>query len=204
MKRAKFLNLFVASVLLVTVAAGCKKTPKNITPITNPQLRPPGSEGPGNALDSQNSRGSQIPVNGGIRDLPVNGNPQDIGQPLENANEDRAALGEMTVYFDFDRSAIKPSEQPKLDQVATYLKNTPGVQLKIEGNCDERGTEGYNTSLGERRAISARDYLIQKHGIPSDRITTMSWGESKPVDLGKTEEAYAKNRRDDFVILRPK
>jgi peptidoglycan-associated lipoprotein len=186
------------------VAAGCKKTPKNITPITNPQLLPPGSEGPGNALGNQNPFGNQIPAGNGIRDLPTTGNPLDIGQPLENAAEDRAALGDMTIHFDFDRSAVKTSEQPKLDQVATYMKNTPGVQLKIEGNCDERGTEGYNTSLGERRAIAARDYLIQKHGIPSDRITTVSWGESKPVDLGKTEEAYAANRRDDFVILRPR
>jgi peptidoglycan-associated lipoprotein len=202
MKRAKFLNLFVTSVLLVTVAAGCKKTPKNITPITNPNLRPPGSEGPANALGTANF-GNQIPPGSGIRDLNPGASPGDIATPMTDANEDRAALADETIHFDFDRSAIKTSEQPKLDQVATFLKNTPGVQLKIEGNCDERGTEGYNTSLGERRAISARDYLIQKHGIPSDRITTVSWGESKPVDLGKTEEAYAKNRRDDFVILRP-
>lgn len=202
MKRAKVLNLLVATLLVATVASGCKKTPKNITPIMNPQLRTPGTEGPGGAIGAQNS-GAIIPGGPNGNDLGTR-NPSDIANPLENANEDRAALADMTIHFEFDRSAIKTSEQPKLDQVATYLKNTPGVQLRIEGNCDERGTDGYNLSLGERRAIAARDYLIQKHGIPSDRITTVSYGETKPVDLGKTEEAYAKNRRDDFVILKPR
>src|SRR5262249_43463275 len=149
--------------------------------------------GPGN--------GFQIPRNGtGTSDL----KPGDIANPMENANEDRAALADMTIHFEYDRSTIKTAEQSKLDQVATFMKNTPNVQLRVEGNCDERGTPEYNRALGERRAIAGRDYLIQKHGIPSDRITTVSYGEDKPVDLGKTEEAYAKNRRDDFVILRPK
>jgi peptidoglycan-associated lipoprotein len=119
-----------------------------------------------------------------------------------DGTQDRAALASQTVYFDFDRSAIQPSEQGKLDSVATYLKNTPNVQLLVEGHCDERGTEEYNRSLGERRAISAREYLLQKHGLPSDRVTTASFGEDRPASLERTEEGYAKNRRAEFVIIR--
>jgi len=120
-----------------------------------------------------------------------------------DGRRDTAALAAYTVYFEYDRSAIKPSEQSKLDSIATFLKSTPGVQLLVEGHCDERGTEEYNRALGERRAIAAREYLLQKHGISSELVTTASFGEDKPASLEKTEEAYAKNRRDEFIVLRP-
>jgi len=196
MKRLTLFNFLVATLLLATAATGCKKNPKNITPIPGARSVSPGNEGlsapiSGNRVGTDNTAGANL--RGG-----------DIASPFENADEDRATLAAQSVYFDFDRSAIKTSEQGKLDAVATYMKSTQGVQLRIEGNCDERGTEEYNRALGERRAIAARDYLIQKHGIESGRITTLSNGEDKPVELGKTEEAYAKNRRDDFVILKPR
>jgi peptidoglycan-associated lipoprotein len=199
MKRATFLNLLMTSVMLATVASGCKKQPKNITPIGSNQrpigggtepgglIRPPD---PGLTFNPGGAQGTQL-------------DPSEIPAGMLDANEDRASLAQQTIYFDFDRSAVKPSEQPKLEQVGTYMKNTPGVQLKIEGHCDERGTEEYNRSLGERRAISAREFLIQKHNIESGRITTASYGEDKPVSLENTEEAYALNRRAEFVILRP-
>ena len=198
MKRATLFNLFVATLLLATAATGCKKNPKNITPIGSPRAGLLGNEGPSGMIDPNAGRITGDTTSG--MNLPTG----DISEPMTNADEDRAALAAQSVYFDFDRSAIKTSEQGKLDEVATYLKSTPGVQLRVEGNCDERGTEEYNRALGERRAIAARDYLIQKHGIESGRITTLSNGEDNPVDLGSTEEAFAKNRRDDFVILRPR
>lgn len=186
--------------MLATFAVGCKKQPKNITHI--PAMdRPINSNsdlgGPIRPLDQGNTVNQT-----GIQSEPIDSHA--IADPMLDANEDRAALAQQTIYFDFDRSAVKPSEQSKVEQVATYMKNTPGVQLRIEGNCDERGTEEYNRALGERRAIAAREILIQKHGISPSRITTVSYGEDKPVSLEKTEEAYAKNRRDDFVILHPK
>ncbi|HEV8541605.1 MAG TPA: OmpA family protein [Verrucomicrobiae bacterium] len=193
------MNLFLATILIATAGLGCKKTPKNVTTIPGMQNRAPVSDQMGN-MQAGPGTGIGVPRTGaGGSEL----KPGDIANPIDGT-EDRSALADMTIHFEYDRSAIKTSEQPKLDQVATFMKNTPGVQLRIEGNCDERGTPEYNRALGERRAIAGRDYLIQKHGIPSDRITTVSYGEDKPVDLGKTEESYAKNRRDDFVILRPK
>lgn len=200
MKRANFLNLLIASIMLAT-AVGCKKQPKNITHIPAGQ-RPVGSGSElGNPIQRGDTGNTFNPNNATGTGL----DPGAIPAGLENANEDHAALAPQTIYFDFDRSAIKPSEQSKLEQVATYMKSAPaGAQLRIDGHCDERGTEEYNRSLGERRAIAAREFLIQKHGIESGRITTVSYGEDKPVSLEKTEEAYAKNRRAEFVVLRPK
>jgi peptidoglycan-associated lipoprotein len=108
-----------------------------------------------------------------------------------------------TVYFDFDRSTVKPSELPKLQRVAAYLKSNSGVTLRVEGNCDERGTEEYNRSLGERRALAVRELLIAE-GVDPTRVTTLSYGEDKPADTGHDEAAWAKNRRGDFVVLKAK
>lgn len=206
MKRAKFLNLLMVSVLLASVAAGCKKNPKNITTIpgSNSVRTAPPTDTSGALRGNVPEFGNRLGTTAGgtgTTAIPFNTDNTQIPVGPENAEEDRESLSASTVYFEFDRSAIKTSEQPKLEQVATYLKSNPGKTLKIEGHCDERGTEEYNRSLGERRAIAAREFLIQKHGIESGRITTVSFGEDKPVDLGKTEEAYAKNRRDEFVIL---
>ena len=198
MKSVRVFNFLVAVLLFATAAAGCHKNPKNVTPIPTVRGNGTGPDQPGPLItpgpmiDNTNPRSSDL-TKGAIAD------------PLANADEDRATFASQTIYFDFDRSAIKASEQSKLDSVAAGFKSQPpNTQLRIEGNCDERGTSEYNRALGERRAISARDYLIQKHGIESSRITTLSNGEDKPVDLGKTEEAYQKNRRDEFVILKPR
>ncbi len=203
MKRANLLNFLAGALLLataVTTTTGCKKTPKNITNIPGMRNGGIGNEDPGKMITT--GPGSGTGLIGGSPSG-TNLNPGDVANPIAGA-EDRAKFAAQTIYFDFDRSAIKASEQGKLDQLATAFKSAPaGSQLKSEGNCDERGTPEYNRALGERRAIAARDYLIQKHGIESSRITTLSNGEDKPVDLGKTEEAYAKNRRDDFVLITP-
>ncbi|MGN6385219.1 MAG: OmpA family protein [Verrucomicrobiota bacterium] len=206
MKQTKFFNLLLASVMMVAIGAGCKKTPKNITNIPGQPAPRIGGDSAGSMINPNTSSfGNTIPQNGlGNTSALGSSNAHEIpGSDTMNANEDRSALSQQTVYFDFDRSAIRPSEQPKLEQVATYLKSNPNLQLKIEGHCDDRGTEEYNRALGERRAIAAREFLIQKHNIGSDRITTVSFGEDRPADMGKTEEAYAKNRRDEFVILKP-
>src|SRR5688572_1319931 len=179
MKSAKLLNLLLVSLLLATFATGCKKNPKNITNIPGMRAQPGGGE-----MNTQ--------INPNAVPGPGTGVGTELPNPMEGGQRDPTALAAYTIYFEYDRSAIKPSEQSKLDSVATYIKSTPGVQLLIEGHCDERGTEEYNRSLGERRAISAREYLLQRHGISSERVTTASFGEDKPASLEKTEEAYVK------------
>jgi peptidoglycan-associated lipoprotein len=117
--------------------------------------------------------------------------------------EDRATLAAETIHFAFDSSAIRTSEQPNLAQVAAALTANPNDKLLIEGNCDERGTEEYNRSLGERRALAAREALA-KLGIDASRIRTLSNGKDKPTDPGHDENAWSQNRRDDFILLLPK
>ena len=105
-----------------------------------------------------------------------------------------------TVYFDFDSSVVKSSERSNVEAAAAYLKANPNVGLRIEGNCDERGTEEYNRALGERRALAARE-LIVASGVEADRVVTVSFGKDKPAVSGHDEAAWAKNRRDVFVVL---
>lgn len=192
------LNLLVISILLVAVGAGCQRNPKNITTIPG-QERPDLRAGPAD-LEGANRLGQNQPT--GIQ-FPPPVDPQGIADPMPDSTEDRVPLAPQTVYFDFDRFAIRPDQQPKLAEVANYLQANPSVQLKVEGYCDERGTEEYNRALGERRAIAAREFLIQRHNVDPGRITTVSFGEDRPADPGQNEEAYAKNRRAEFVVLKP-
>jgi len=107
----------------------------------------------------------------------------------------------LTVYFDFDRFTIRDDMKSILEKDALWLKENPGVNIQIQGYCDERGSDEYNIALGERRAQSIRGYLIN-YGISQSRLATISYGEERPVDPGHTEEAWAKNRRGELVIIK--
>ena len=108
-----------------------------------------------------------------------------------------------TVYFDFDRSEVKASERVKVEEVALYLQRESRNGVLVDGHCDERGTEEYNRALGERRALSVREYLAGL-GIDASRIYTRSFGEDMPADPGQNQAAYAKNRRGEFILLIPR
>ena len=95
---------------------------------------------------------------------------------------------------------LKASEKPKVAAVADYLKANAGKAVRVEGNCDERGTEEYNRSLGERRALAVREELIRL-GIDPTEVDTISYGKDRPVDPGHDESAWKQNRRDDFIVL---
>jgi peptidoglycan-associated lipoprotein len=104
------------------------------------------------------------------------------------------------IRFDFDKYDIRSQDTEILKENAALLKKYPNVKIQIEGHCDERGTTEYNVALGERRANSTKRYLLSL-GIPADHLSTISYGEEKPVDPGHTEDAWAKNRRAHFIIL---
>lgn len=104
------------------------------------------------------------------------------------------------VYFAYNQSVIGDTERGKLEKLATYLKENPRFSVIIEGHCDERGSEEYNRSLGSYRALEVKKYL-EELGISEKRLQTISYGEERPADPGKTEAAYAKNRRAEFVII---
>ena len=104
------------------------------------------------------------------------------------------------VYFGFDSTVVPASELGKIDEVAKHLDANSDRVVVIEGNCDERGSNEYNMSLGENRAIIIRNYLVQS-GIAADRIQTRSYGAEKPAVDGHDESAWAKNRRGEFAIF---
>lgn len=104
-----------------------------------------------------------------------------------------------SISFDFDRYDIRPGDMEILKENAALLRNHPRVKVQIEGHCDERGTAEYNLALGERRANSTKNYLVSL-GISADRLSTISYGEERPLDPRQNEEAWAKNRRAQFVI----
>ena len=90
-----------------------------------------------------------------------------------------------------------------MENVANYLKQNMTEKVKVDGHCDERGTEEYNRSLGERRALTVRAQLVRL-GVTPDRIRTLSYGEDMPSDPGHDEAAWGKNRRAEFILLKPK
>ena len=103
------------------------------------------------------------------------------------------------IYFDFDKATLTPSAQDNLLRKAEWLRENSDVTVTIEGHCDARGTNEYNLALGDRRAESAKAFLVDL-GIAASRITTISYGEERPVCTQQDEECWAKNRRDNFVV----
>lgn len=104
------------------------------------------------------------------------------------------------IHFDFDKYDIRSGDAEILKENAAILMKHPTLKIQIEGHCDERGTSEYNLALGERRANSAKKYLVSL-GMRADQISTISYGEEKPLDPGHNEEAWGKNRRAHTVIL---
>jgi peptidoglycan-associated lipoprotein len=161
---------------------------------------------PNNGMVGDNGGGNTLPPGGAMTPdtgIGTGGGPTASAESFDNMTEDRAALAAYTIHFAFDSAAIKSSESANLQSVASALSADANAKLLIEGNCDERGTEEYNRSLGERRALAAREALA-KDGVDPSRVRTISYGKDKPADTGHDEAAWKANRRDDFVLLHPK
>ena len=105
------------------------------------------------------------------------------------------------IHFAFDDYSLTDTAKTILEKNAAWMRNNPNTKVRIEGNCDERGTNEYNMTLGERRANSGKKYL-SKLGVKEEQLATVSYGEEKPFDPGHNEEAWAKNRRDHFAIAK--
>jgi peptidoglycan-associated lipoprotein len=153
---------------------------------THPPQTPPGPT----QAPSTGPSGSE-----GSEQLP----PSQAGGPIPGSQQDFVVnVGEL-VYFDFDKSDIRADAQPILASQAAWLRRYSDVRVRIEGNCDERGTREYNFALGARRAESVRDFLIA-HGIAAGRITTISYGKERPIDPGTDDQAWARNRNARTAI----
>jgi len=115
------------------------------------------------------------------------------------SREGRSSGPLLSVYFDFAQAAIRDDQLARIEKNASFIKKQHVVKVRIEGNCDERGSYEYNMALGERRALSVKKFMADL-GIDAARIETLSYGEERPVVQGHAESAWALNRRGDFLI----
>ena len=129
----------------------------------------------------------------------------DTGLPTLNGEALRAA-DEITagiVYFAFDKFNLSDESKQLLARKAELMKRYPQIKVSVQGNCDDRGTEEYNLALGERRARASSEFLIMS-GVAATQMEVISYGKLRPAVQGNNEAAWAKNRRDDFVVLNPR
>lgn len=220
-KPLSVLGLILAVSLMTS---GCKNPKPGLTdiPTTSPRIKQAGptnpnpNQGANNAGRNNNGGGLGLGDNGGLgtgTNLGSGDNmtddefsrltPDAQREYFEGRPMDREVFKAYTVHFDFDSSSVRPADMGNVQSVADYLSSHADCALLIEGHCDERGTDEYNQALGERRAQSVKE-AIANAGIASHRVRTLSYGESKPAEDGTTAEAYAKNRRGEFVLLLPK
>jgi peptidoglycan-associated lipoprotein len=121
------------------------------------------------------------------------------GLVLNGSSDDGSAGGLRTVFFGLDSSSLDKEAKSMLKANADFLKANSSVSIQIEGHCDERGGRQYNLALGERRAKTVREYLSAL-GVKADRLSTISYGNERPMQEGSNESAWSKNRRANFVV----
>src|SRR4051812_1867070 len=172
LKRSSSLTALVAACLLV-IACATKK----------PATEAPNAGGAG-------AEGGKMDQNIASNDLSFDSTGSDSGK----------INGLHTIHFDYDSATLSSETRKQLSDNAEWIKTNPKVTVQIEGHCDSRGSVEYNLALGERRAKAVKNYMVSL-GLDSKRMTIISYGEEKPVATGDSEEAYAKNRRANFVPL---
>ncbi len=124
----------------------------------------------------------------------------EVGENMLEEFPVKVVSNPINIYFDFDSAILQVQAREKLQRIASWLSQNPDTIIRIEGNCDERGSEEYNLTLGERRAVAAKNYLASL-GISPKNLVTISFGEENPADPGHNEAAWEKNRRDEFNIV---
>ena len=120
--------------------------------------------------------------------------------PTDDVTKQEITQGDFQpILFDFDKYALRPEDREVLNRNAQVLKENPGAKIRIEGNCDERGTVEYNLALGEKRARAAMDYLINL-GVGADRVSIITYGKER-ANRCSSESCWSKDRRDDFIVV---
>jgi peptidoglycan-associated lipoprotein len=194
MKLSKLSTVILIGLTLTLSAVGCKKKGVAVTPLPDAGRTGQAAEAaPAKPLIDDGSKLASEQV--GTADSTQMTDPN----LRKDWPRDREIFKSDTVHFDYDSSVIKTDDKSKVAAVADYLKGNRQDAVEIEGHCDARGTEEYNRSLGERRALALREELIRL-GIEPSRVDTVSYGEDRPVDPGHDEGAYRKNRRGEFVL----
>ena len=190
--KIKFLVPLIALLTLAVTACDDNKKGSDIYGDNNPGNLPGG--GNGDQVDMNGAGG------GGAGGINENERPAGVNP---DTDVDYATLAASTVYFEFDKSTIPPSERGKLEAVKQWMDSNPGRSLFLAGHADKRGTPEYNRALGERRALAVREYLAGL-GLPPANLYTTSYGSDRPAVQGDTEDAYAKNRRVEIGVINQK
>ncbi len=172
------LVLVMAGVLIM--ASGCAKKPAP----EQETARPPVQEG------MKTDQGVPAPDRGEAAPAPVS---------LAGREAEVDDFENEYIYFDFDRYTLSAEATAVLNRKVAFLKAHADLAVEVQGHCDERGTAEYNMALGDRRAKAARDYLVTM-GIAASRLTSISYGEERPIDTAGSEDAWAKNRRAQFMV----
>ena len=205
-------RLFLAATLCLSLLALAGCGPKQVSPYTpTGNNMPEGSAldgGMGNITEEMGAGSGQdgglgaggsegLDATGGSgSNLSFAGDNQSDAYKREHG---RSSPEMRPIYFDFDQSSIRSDQIPSMEHNGSYLKSNPTRSVLVEGNTDDRGTNEYNLALGERRAVAARNYLVE-FGIEESRIRTVSYGEERPLFMGQSEDEFAHNRRDDFIL----
>lgn len=191
--KKRMIALFAALSLAALIAGGCASN--EVVKTEEPGAATVKAETP-KPVQQPPAKTEESPVPAKKPDAPVEIKPAD-SQPVMAAKEVSAFEA---VYFDFDKSDLRQDARNTLTKNAEImLKSKQAFKIKVEGHCDERGSAEYNLALGERRAKSAMQYLVTL-GVQPERLSVISYGKEKPAVPGSNEEAWAKNRRAEFVI----
>jgi peptidoglycan-associated lipoprotein len=191
----RLLRLRMMWLLLLTVLC-CASCKKRVAAVPPPQPAAPPASRPAAtpAVRAAPPAAEQRPVAAAVRPAAFTPTPR----PDVRVDMDQLFKQNMqTVYFDYDQSDIRSDQVPRLETAARWLQQNRAVKFRIQGNCDERGSEEYNLALGDRRAVRVRDFLVRE-GVDPSRMTTMSYGEERPVCSETTDMCYQRNRRADF------
>ena len=180
------MSIFTRKHLIALMAAasiaGCSTTPEES----------PAPADTSSSTDSSMSTDSTGDATFGAGDDSVSGSSEGVDAQAERLKA--AAMSSTVVYFDFDKSNVRPDAYMTLKAHAAYLSANPGLSVRLEGHADERGTREYNLALGERRGNAAANYLTA-NGASSSQIQVVSYGEERPVAEGHNESSWAQNRR---------
>jgi len=177
------LRVAVLAMAVALVAAGCSSTSLDQKPATPPETAPAAAPAPAPATGATPAPMRQI---------------ESPAAPMDPLNDPKSLLARRSVYFEFDRSSINDTDIPVIEAHGRYLVDHAARNIRVEGNCDERGGREYNLALGQRRADSVRERL-KVLGVATTRVETISLGKEKPRNPGHDEAAWAENRRADII-----
>jgi len=182
MKKTVILILII--VLALAFAVSCKPKAKPVATPPTPQV-------------SEQPKVEKVETPPPVKKPELSEEELFLSKSLEQINREKPL---QMIHFDYDKFFIRDDAKPVLEADAAWLKKFKTAKILIEGHCDERGTEDYNLALGEKRAKSTYDYLVSL-GVAPERMKTLSYGKSQPIDTGHNEAAWQMNRRAQFAVI---